>query len=85
MATYNIVLSRRAVKFLDSLSDKIASPIINTLEALSNNPRPYGYIKLKGAEFYRIRVDDYRIIYEINDNILLIDVIDIGHRKNIYE
>ena len=52
---------------------------------LSEDTRPFGYIKLKGIEAYRIRVGDYRIIYEINENILLIDMIDIGHRKNIYE
>jgi len=85
MPSYNIVLSKRAEKFLDSLSDKAVNPIIIALERLSDNARPNGYIKMKGVDAYRIRVGDYRIIYEINDNILLIDVIDIGHRKNIYE
>lgn len=85
MPSYNIVLSKRAEKFLDSLSDKAVNPIIIALERLSDNARPNGYIKMKGIDAYRIRVGDYRIIYEINDNILLIDVIDIGHRKNIYE
>ena len=45
MATYNIVLSRKAEKFLDSLSHKTVSPIINTLEALANNPRPMATLK----------------------------------------
>lgn len=85
MPSYNIVLSKRAEKFLDSLFDKAINPIIIALERLSDNARPNGYIKMKGVDAYRIRVGDYRIIYEINDNILLIDVIDIGHRKNIYE
>ena len=48
-------------------------------------PRPQGYRKLKGRKGYRIRVGDYRVIYEIFDHILLIDVIDLGHRKEIYE
>ena len=52
---------------------------------LGNNPRPSGFKKLKGRDAYRIRVADYRIIYEILDEILLIDVIDLGHRKNIYK
>ncbi len=85
MSSYNVVLSKKAEKFLDTLSDKTLMPIIKALERLAKNPRPYGYLKMKGVDAYRIRVGDYRIIYEIEDNILLIDVIDIGHRKNIYE
>lgn len=44
-----------------------------------------GYRELKGRKGYRIRVGDYRVIYDIFDNILLIDVIDLGHRREIYE
>jgi mRNA interferase RelE/StbE len=51
---------------------------------LGSNPRPNGCKKLKGRDGYRIRVSDYRIIYEIQDNVLLVDVIDLGHRKDIY-
>jgi mRNA-degrading endonuclease RelE of RelBE toxin-antitoxin system len=46
---------------------------------------PTGYKMLKGREAYRIRVADYRIIYEIFDDVLLVDVIDLGHRKDIYK
>ncbi|MBW7845755.1 MAG: type II toxin-antitoxin system RelE/ParE family toxin [Bacteroidia bacterium] len=53
--------------------------------ALADNPRPNGYKKLKGRNGYRIRVADYRIIYEVFYNFLLVDVIDLGHRKDIYE
>ena len=59
--------------------------IIDALKALAANPRPHGYKKLKGRSGYRIRVADYRIIYNINDNILTVFVLDIGHRKDIYE
>ncbi len=55
------------------------------IHSLAENPRPNGYIKLKGKDAYRIRVGDYRIIYEIIDKILLVDVIDVGHRSDIYE
>jgi mRNA interferase RelE/StbE len=48
------------------------------------NPRLYGYIKLKGEEAYRIRVKNYRIIYEINDETVVVTVISVGHRKEIY-
>jgi len=48
---------------------------------LSQNPRPNGFKKLKGRDAFRIRVADYRIIYEIFDETLVIDIIDLGHRK----
>ena len=85
MKEYTIQLSKPAKKQLDKLSDNIAEPILEAIADLAFNPRPVGYIKLKARGGYRIRVGDYRIIYEIIDKILLIDVIDIGHRKDIYE
>lgn len=67
------------------MTDAIAEPILSSIGSLSENPRPQGYKKLKGRNGYRIRVGDYRVIYEIFDKILLIDVVDLGHRKDIYE
>jgi mRNA interferase RelE/StbE len=52
---------------------------------LADNPRPQGYRKLKGRKGYRIRVGDYSIIYEIFDKVLVIEVVDLGHRKDIYD
>jgi mRNA interferase RelE/StbE len=57
----------------------------NSIYALAENPRPTGCKKLKGRDSYRIRVADYRVIYEIADKVLSIEVIAIGHRRNIYE
>ena len=51
--------------------------------SLADNPRPHGYKKLKGSNGYGIRVSDYRIIYTIFDEISIVDVIDLGHRKDI--
>ena len=82
---YSIDFSKNAQKKLDRLSDAIANPILTAIGSLSSNPRPHGYRKLKGRKGYRIRVGDYRVIYEIIDDILLIDVIDLGHRREIYE
>jgi mRNA interferase RelE/StbE len=82
---YNIDFSKKAQKKLDKLSDAIADPILSAIGSLSINPRPQGYKKLKGRKGYRIRVGNYRVIYEIFDEVLLIDVIDLGHRKEIYE
>ena len=85
MALYSINFNKKAKKQLDKMSDVIVMPILDAIENLAENPRPKGYKKLKGRTGYRIRVGNYRIIYEIFDDILLIDVIELGHRKDIYE
>lgn len=85
MPKYTVVLTKKAQKQLDKVSDKIAEQLIESISKLSNNPRPLGYKKLKGRDGFRIRSGNYRIIYEIFDNELIIDVIALGHRKNIYE
>lgn len=85
MPKYTVVLTKKAQKQLDKVSDKIAEQLIESISKLSNNPRPSGYKKLRGRDGLRIRSGNYRIIYEIFDNELVIDVIALGHRKNIYE
>jgi mRNA interferase RelE/StbE len=85
MLKYTIVLTKKAKKQLDKLPDNIAEPIIQTIATLEFNPRPTGCKKLKGREGYRIRKGDYRIIYDIYDTELLIDVITLGHRRDIYD
>ncbi|MES2267228.1 MAG: type II toxin-antitoxin system RelE/ParE family toxin [Bacteroidota bacterium] len=84
MAAYSITISKSAQKQLSKLQDDIADRIIDSIYDLANEPRPGGCKKLKGREAYRIRVGNYRVIYEIFDNILLIDIIAMGHRKDIY-
>jgi mRNA interferase RelE/StbE len=66
------------------LERPIRQRIANALAALSENPRPHGCIKLQGLEAYRIRVGSYRIIYEIHDDHLLVLVVDVGHRRDVY-
>ena len=85
MAKYTVSLSKRAQKQLDKLSDSIAEPIFTAIQNLADNPRPHGCKKLKGRNGYRIRIGDYRVIYEIIDSALLVDVIDLGNRKDIYQ
>ncbi len=85
MSNYTIVLSKKAQKQLDKLPDNIAEPIFDAISLLENEPRPTGCKKLQGRDGYRIRIGNYRVIYEIYDTELVIDVVALGHRKDIYE
>jgi mRNA interferase RelE/StbE len=86
MSIYNVVLSKTAEKHLSKLPPKIIATIIPVLELLGENPRPIGCKKLKGfSDLWRVRVGNYRIIYSIEDKILLIDIREVGHRKDIYK
>ena len=82
---YRVTIKKKAAKALLQINEPYYSNIKAAIYHLADDPRPHGCIKLKGYQAYRIRVADYRIIYEIADDILLVDVIDLGHRKDIYE
>lgn len=81
MPQYRIEISETAVKQLNKLPQDISEELITIIQLLAGNPRPQGCKKLKGRKGYRIRKGNYRIIYDIHDKILLIDVIAVGHRK----
>ncbi|WP_061217678.1 type II toxin-antitoxin system RelE family toxin [Leptospira weilii] len=85
MSEYSILLSKSVTKQLDKLPENIADSLIEAIEGLAKNPRPQGVKKLKGRDGFRIRKGDYRIIYDIQDQKLIIEVIAIGHRKDIYQ
>jgi mRNA interferase RelE/StbE len=83
---YKVKIEDKVVKFLQMLDSKIRRQIINKLRALAQNPRPAGCTAIKGDKnLYRIRSGDYRIVYRIHDRELLVLVVRIGHRKNIYD
>lgn len=82
---YQLSIKPKAIKALEKINDPDYSIIKAAIYNLANNPRPHGCKKLKGRDGYRIRVGDYRIIYNIFDKILTVDVINLGHRKDIYE
>ena len=81
---YNVRIERRAVKKLARISEPYYTKIKLAILQLAEEPRPKGCIKLTDRNAFRIRVADYWVIYEIQDKILLIDVIEIGHRSDIY-
>jgi mRNA interferase RelE/StbE len=82
---FTITLKKRVLKALEKINEPYYSNIKVAIYKLADNPRPKGFKKLKGREGYRIRVADYRIIYDIFDDVLVINVIDLGHRKEVYD
>ena len=85
MALYRIFIEKAVYKQLKNIQERDYLKIIASIAALANQPRPPGCKKLKGRSGYRIREGNYRVIYEINDQILTITVIEAGNRKEIYE
>lgn len=84
-AKFNILVSKSAEKALLSLPKKEQQRVILTIQALSDNPFPIGSRKLQGeASIFRVRVGHYRIIYEVDGKRVIIIVLKIGHRKDIY-
>ena len=82
--TYSISILRSAQKSLGSLPAAIQDRIIAAIRRLAAAPRPPGVKKLTGRPAWRIRVGDYRVIYEIDDTDLTILIVDVGHRREIY-
>lgn len=81
---YKLNISRKAQKFLTTISATDYQRIKENIANLAQNPRPPNCLKLKGREAWRIRVGDYRVIYEIADEIVTVTVVEIGHRREIY-
>ena len=82
---YKVQVERKAQKKLAKIPLPYYSSIKTAILDLADEPRPNGHKKLKGRDAYRIRIADYRVIYEIHDDVLLVQVIDLGHRKDIYK
>ena len=87
MTQYKIEFDKRVKKDFKSINPNDAKNIKNAIATLANNPRPSTCKKLKGKtlDFYRLRVGNYRVIYSIQDNILRIIVVRVGHRSDIYK
>jgi mRNA interferase RelE/StbE len=85
MALYKIEWKRSATKELRQLPKNAIQKALSIVETLTNNPHPNASKKLSGTDnTYRIRFGDYRIIYNVMDQVLIIEVIRVGHRKDIY-
>ena len=85
MGSYTIRFDRQVKKDFRSIPVQDIRRIKSAIQNLSNNPRPDGCTKLKGSnDYYRIRVGNYRIVDSIEDKILSILVVRVGHRRDIY-
>ncbi|MDX9801456.1 MAG: type II toxin-antitoxin system RelE/ParE family toxin [Spirochaetia bacterium] len=82
---YKILFKKSAVKELKKIPQKKQILIIKSIKSLALNPYPKGYKKLVGAKLtYRIRIGNYRVIYNLYDNELLIEIIRVKHRNDVY-
>lgn len=84
MASYKLVFKRSVAKDLRGIPNDEVARILQRVDALQRDPRPPGSEKLSGQERYRIRQGVYRILYEIADDVLIVTVVKIGHRKDVY-
>jgi mRNA interferase RelE/StbE len=85
MAKYEVVIKRSVYKDLRPIPKPDVKRIMARIGSLADEPRPIGCEKLSGQERYRLRHGVYRIIYAIEDNRLIVTVVKIGHRSQVYD
>lgn len=82
---YELQYKKKAIKALVKINEPYYSAIIKAIDSLETNPRPIGFKKLKNRIGYRIRIGNYRVIYDIIDNLLIIEIVNVGSRGDVYE
>jgi mRNA interferase RelE/StbE len=85
MAKYKVTFKKSVAKDLRNIANRDVQRILAQIDLLADNPRSEGCLKLSNKQQYRVRVGLYRIIYEIQDARLVIQVVKVGHRTNIYK
>lgn len=84
MANYRIVFKKSVVKDLRQIPGKDVRRILVRIESLAEDPRPAGVEKLSGYNKYRIRQGNYRILYTIEDEVVTVTIVKVGHRSDVY-
>ncbi|HZL95289.1 MAG TPA: type II toxin-antitoxin system RelE/ParE family toxin [Vicinamibacterales bacterium] len=84
MASYELVFRKSVAKDLRRFPNDDVARILERIRALADDPRPPGCEKLSGLERYRVRQGVYRIVYEVQDSQLVVLVVKIGHRRDVY-
>ena len=82
--SYSVLIKRSAEKEMDCLPTSVFDRVVESIRALKIDPRPHGSRKLRGLEQYRLRVGSYRILYTVDDDNRLVEIIAVGHRKDVY-
>ena len=82
--TYRVVITKKATKAIQALPATARHRVADAILALAEDPRPAGCKKLVGADQWRIRVGDYRILYMVSDGELLVTVVRVAHRREVY-
>jgi mRNA interferase RelE/StbE len=82
--TYAVQILRSAQRQLAKVERETRLRVVRAIEGLAHDPHPHGSKKLAGREAWRIRVGAYRVVYEIHDDKLVVLVIAIGHRRDVY-
>ena len=85
MAKYRITFKKSVAKDLRVIPKSDITKILGKIDTLSENPRGEGCIKLSGQENYRVRQGLYRIVYEIKDDVLVVNVVKVAHRSQVYK
>ena len=86
MASYKVEWKNSAYKELQKLPRPIITRVVAAVSELSDEPFPHGVKKLVGSEFsYRIRIGDYRVVYEVFESRLIIEIVRVRHRKDVYK
>ncbi len=82
---YRVAFSRTADRQLEALPENVRLRVSAHIEALAENPRPVGAKRLAGPRvLYRLRIGDYRVVYDIQEDVLVVLVVALGHRKDVY-
>jgi mRNA interferase RelE/StbE len=85
VASYKVFIKRSAAKELAAIgSRKDRRRLVETIRSLADDPRPPGCQKLSGSEKYRVRRGNYRIVYSIQDDRLIVMVVRVAHRRDVY-
>ncbi|MCX5762712.1 MAG: type II toxin-antitoxin system RelE/ParE family toxin [Gemmatimonadetes bacterium] len=84
MASYSILFTKSAARELERVPTRDRQRIVTRIGTLANNPRPVGAEKLSDDDKYRIRQGDYRVLYQIVDATLIVTVVRVGNRREVY-
>ena len=82
---YSIEFRASAARQFRKLPEQVQRRLRQKIDLLATNPRPHGYEPLEGEPGYRVKVGDYRIVYDIQDQVLVVLILRVAHRRHVYD